>query len=129
MLRHTLAATAIAFLLLSAAPLYADDAPEVKTGVRVVAVIQVLPGIPTAKPPPPVPDAGAAVKVFLADAHKPTAEGKLDDKGVWVVELPPGKYRVEVAPTKGPTGAAPVKVEVKPGELSEAAFRFVIALP
>ena len=46
-----------------------------------------------------------------------------------VVALPAGKYRVEAAPSAGPTGAAPVKVEVKEGELSEAAFHFVIALP
>ncbi len=111
-----------------AEPGEAQKAPTVRTGIRVVAVIQVLPGIPTAKPPPPVPDAGAAVKVFYADGHKPTAEGKLDDKGVWVVELPPGKYRVEVAPTKGPAGAPPQLAEVKDGEVSEARFRFVIPL-
>ena len=101
-----LALIAVALLLsLTATPGRADDAPVATTGIRVVAVIQVLPGVPTAKPPPPVPDAGAAVKVFSADGHKATAEGKLDDKGVWVVELPPGKYRVEVAPATGPSSA------------------------
>ncbi len=111
-----------------AGPGEAREATVVRTGIRVVATIRVLPGRPTAEPPPPVPDAGAAVKVFSADGRKPVAEGKTDGKGMWAVELPPGKYRVEVEPTTGPSSAPPVRVEVKEGELSEAAFRFVIAL-
>ena len=128
-MRPTLTAAAGLLLFLPAALARADDARVVTTGIRVIAVIQVLPGVPTVKPPPPVPDAGAAVKVFYADGRKPVAEGKLDDKGVWLVELPPGTYRVEVAPTKGPAGAPPQLAEVKAGEVSEARFRFVIPLP
>ncbi len=56
------------------------------------------------------------------------SESKTDGKGVCVVARPPGKYRVEIEPTTGPSSTPPVRVEVKEGELSEAAFHFVIAL-
>ena len=117
--------------LLAAPTAIRAEAPprvEVKTGLRVVATIFYTPGTPLGKGTNR-PAGRLAVKVFPEKGGKAVAEVKTDEKGVFVVALPAGKYRVEVVPAVGPAGAEPAKVEVKEGEVSEAPFRFTIALP
>ncbi len=104
-------------IFLSAAA--ASEPPDVKTGVRVVAIIRIHPGIRDGKVAE-MPGAGVTVKIFPEDGEKAVTEAKTDDKGTLVVALPAGKYRVEAAFQKLVT----MKVEVKEGAVSEAKVEY-----
>jgi hypothetical protein len=100
----------------------AAEPPEVKTGVRVVATIRILPGTPSGKAIQ-MPGAGVAVKIFLDGGEKAVSEGKTDETGALIVALPAGKYRVDAAFQK----VVSAKVEVKDGAVSEAKLEYVEA--
>src|SRR5437588_7433801 len=116
---------ALGLLALQAAPsaIRAEAPPrlEVKTGLRVVATICYTPAMPL-RGGTERPAERLAVKVFPEKADKAVAEVKTDDKGVFVVALPAGKYRVEATafednPLRREKASA--KVEVKEGAVSE----------
>ena len=99
---------------------------EVKTGLRVVATIFYTPATPLGKGTER-PAGRLAVKVFPEKGGKAVAEVKTDDKGVFVVALPAGKYRVEaVAFADSPLRRekASARVEVKEGAVSEVKLKF-----
>ena len=121
---------ALCLLPLLAAPtaIRAEAPPrvEVKTGLRVVATIFYTPGTPLGKGTKR-PAGRLAVKVFPEKGGKAVAEVKTDDKGVFVVALPAGKYRVEaVAFEDSPLRRekASAEVEVKEGAVSEVKLKF-----
>jgi hypothetical protein len=99
---------------------------EVKTGLRVVATIFYTPGAVGYKGINR-PAGRLVVKVFPEKGGKAIAEVKTDDKGVFVVALPAGKYRVEaVAFEDSPRRRekASARVEVKEGAVSEVKLKF-----
>jgi hypothetical protein len=99
---------------------------EVKTGLRVVATIFYTPATPFGKGTKR-PAGRLAVKVFPEVGGKVVAEVKTDDKGVFVIALPAGKYRVEaMAFEDNPLRREKVsaEVEVKEGAVSEAELKF-----
>ncbi len=99
---------------------------EVKTGLRVVATIFYTPATPFGKGTER-PAGRLAVKVFPEKGGKAVAEVKTDDKGVFVVALAAGKYRVEaVAFADRPSRRekASAAVEVKEGAVSQVKLRF-----
>ena len=99
---------------------------EVKTGLRVVATIFYTPATPFGKGTKR-PAGRLAVKVFPEKGDKAVAEVKTDDKGVFVVALPAGKYRVEaVAFEDSPLRRekASAGVEVKEGAVPEVELKF-----
>jgi hypothetical protein len=122
---------ALCLLALPAAPaaIQAADPPrvEVKTGLRVVATIFYASGTPRGGGIER-PAKGLAVKVFPEKGGKAVAEVKTDDKGVFVVALPAGKYRVEAVAFEenGPPRRQKVsaEVEVKEGAVSEVKLEF-----
>jgi hypothetical protein len=99
---------------------------EVKTGLRVVATIFYTPGTPFGKGTTR-PAERLAVKVFPEKGGKAVAEVKTDDKGVFVVALPAGKYRVEAVAFEDSSvrrEKASAGVEVKEGTVSEVKLKF-----
>ena len=115
-------------LLAAATAIRAADLPqvEVKTGLRVVATIFYTPAMPLRKGTER-PAGRLAVKVFPEKGGKAVAEVKTDDKGVFVVALPAGKYRVEAvafedSPLRREKAAA--GVVVKEGAVSEVKLEF-----
>lgn len=99
---------------------------EVKTGLRVVATIYYTPAMP-GREGTERPAERLAVKVFPEKGDKAVAEVKTDDKGVFVVALPAGKYRIEaVAFEDSPLRREKVsaEVEVKEGAVSEVKLKF-----
>ena len=121
---------ALCLLALLAAPtaVQAAATPRVegKTGLRVVATIFYTPAMPL-REGTERPAERLAVKVFPEKGDKAVAEVKTDDKGVCVVALPAGKYRVEaVAFEDSPLRRekVPAGVEVKEGAVSEVKLKF-----
>jgi hypothetical protein len=121
---------ALYLLALLAAPtaIRAADPPrvEMKTGLRVVATIFYTPAMPL-REGTERPAERLAVKVFLEKSDKAVAEVKTDDKGMFVVALPAGKYRVEaVAFEDNPLRRekASAGVEVKEGAVPEVKLKF-----
>ena len=121
---------ALCLLALLAAPTAiraaAPPQVEVKTGLRVVATIFYTPATPFGKGTER-PAERLAVKVFPEKGDKTVAEVKTDDKGVFVVALPAGKYRVEaVAFEDSPLRRekASAGVEVKEGAVSGVKLKF-----
>jgi hypothetical protein len=115
-------------LALLAAPtaIRAAAPPEVETGLRVVATIFYTPAMPL-REGTERPAERLAVKVFPAEGDKAVAEIRTDDKGVLVIALPAGKYRVEaVAFADSPLRRekALAGVEVKEGAVSEVKLKF-----
>jgi hypothetical protein len=97
---------------------------EVKTGLRVVATIFYTPGTPLGKGTTR-PAERLAVKVFPEEGGKAVAEVKTDDKGVFIVALPAGKYRVEAVAFEAlRREKASAGVEVKEGAVSEVKLKF-----
>ncbi len=100
---------------------------EVKTGLRVVATIFYGPAMPLSKGIE-LPAGRLAVRVFPEKGDKAVAEFKTDDKGVFVVTLPVGKYRVESVAFEenGPLRRQKesAKVEVKESAVSEVKLKF-----
>ena len=99
---------------------------EVKAGLRVVATIFYTPAMPLRKGTER-PAGRLAVKVFPEKGGKAVAGVKTDAKGVFVVALPAGKYRVEaVAFEDSPLRRekASAGVEVKEGAVSEVKLKF-----
>ena len=120
---------ALCLLALLAAPtaIRAEAPPraEVKTGLRVVATIFYTPAMP-GREGTERPAERLAVKVFPEKGDKAVAEVKTDDKGVFVVALPAGKYRVEAVAFEDPLRREKVsaEVEVKEGAASEVKLKF-----
>jgi hypothetical protein len=124
---------ALCLLALLAAPtaIRAAATPrvEVKTGLRVVATIYYSPARPGDKGFERRAG-GLAVKIFPQKGGKAVAEVKTDDKGVFVVPLPAGKYRVEAVAfedTPARRQERRARVEVKEGAVSEAKLKFTYA--
>ena len=122
---------ALCLLALLAAPTAiraaAPPRVEVKTGLRVVATIFYASGTPRGGGIEH-PAKRLAVKVFPEKGGKAVAEVKTDDKGVFVVALPAGKYHVEAVAFEenGPSRRQKVsaEVEVKEGAVSEVKLKF-----
>jgi hypothetical protein len=121
---------ALCLLALLAAPTAiraaAPPRVEVKTGLRVVATIFYTPGARLGKGIVR-PAERLTVKVFPEKGGEIVAEVKTDDKGMFVVALPAGKYRVEaVAFEDNPLRRekASEDVEVKEGAVSEVKLKF-----
>src|SRR5260370_133712 len=91
-----LCALGLLALLVAPTAIRAEAPPrvEVETGLRVVATIFYTPAMPL-REGTERPAERLAVKVFPEKGDKAVAEVKTDDKGVFVVALPAGKYRVE----------------------------------
>ncbi len=126
-LRLLFAFCLLALLTASTALLAADPPPaEVKTGLRVVASIFYTPAMP-GREGSERPAERLAVKVFPEKGDKAVAEVKTDDKGVFVVALPVGKYRVEAVAFEDSAvrrEKASAGVEVKEGAVSEVKLKF-----
>jgi hypothetical protein len=120
---------ALCLLSLLAAPATRAAAPpraEAKMGLRVVATVFYTPAMPLRKGAER-PAGRLAVKVFPEKGGKAVAEVKTDDKGMFVVALPAGKYRVEaVAFEDSPLRRekASTGVEVKEGAVAEVKLMF-----
>jgi hypothetical protein len=114
-------------LLFAPTALRAADPPrvEVKTGLRVVATIFYTPAMP-GREGTERPAERLAVKVFPEKGDKAIAEVETDDKGVFVVALPAGKYRVEAVAFEDPLRRekASAEGEVKEGAVSEVKLKF-----
>jgi hypothetical protein len=113
----------------SAARAVAPPRAKTKTGLRVVATIYYAPGMPRYKGFTR-PAGGLTVKIFPARGKKAVAVVKTDDKGVFVVALPAGKYRVETVAFEDNPGRRQARregVEVKEGAVSEARLKFTYA--
>jgi hypothetical protein len=93
---------------------------KVRTGLRVVAVIREYPGMPAGKMAERT--AGAVAVMFVPEIRgKAAVEARTDAKGVCLVALPTGKYRVVA---DSPVKAWSATVEVKEGAVSEVSLYF-----
>jgi hypothetical protein len=73
-----------------------------------------------------VPASGAAVRVFAEGGDKALAEGKTDDKGVFLAAVPAGKYRVEVDPPPGAVKLSSAKVQVIDDDVMDLNVNFIV---
>ncbi|HVS35409.1 MAG TPA: hypothetical protein VMS17_07475 [Gemmataceae bacterium] len=121
MTRRTLIASALAVvLLLPTARLRADD---VKTGLKTIVTVAML---KNGKPTDGSPAAGVAVHIYTENGDKPLAEGKTDDKGIFLAAVLAGKYRVEVDPPPGATKLPAAKVPVLDNDIMELNVKFIV---
>ncbi len=121
---------ALCLMALWSAPATIRAAPpprvEVNTGLRIVATIFYGPGMPRGEGTK-CPAGHLAVKIFPEKGGKLVAEVKTDDKGVFVVALPVGRYRVEAVAfedNKPRREKVSERVEVKEGAVSEVKLKF-----
>ena len=119
--RRLLILPALAVLLLLPDTLLRAD--DVKTGLKTIVTVTV---VKNGKEQDPVPAPGVAVRVFAEGGDKAVGEGKTDDKGVFLVAVPVGKYRVEVDPPPGAVKTPPAKVQVIDNDVMDLNVNFIV---
>jgi hypothetical protein len=104
--------------------------PKIKTGIDGYCKVQVFPGVPGAKIPPPTLFKGVVtVKVLTLKENTVIAEGKSNEHGRFRIAVPPGQYRVEATAKESSYGSSWTEATVREDTLSNVKIHFVVALP
>ena len=107
-----------------------DGDPAITTGVNVLCRLQLLPGVQGARIPPPVPYEGATIRVREIKGNKVLREGETTKTGRVRLEVPPGKYHLEIV-TRSPaeTVQSPIEISVSKDKLTKSETTITIAAP